>query len=202
MRHGWRSSSSGVRTRFVCPSRGPPVRSPPPPPSASPSTIGTAGGRVACLVLVFLSLPTEPGTQKQGTRHSTPAAAPSVTGTAGRRAAHFLLVFLFRLPGIELGSSGLQPAAQPLLHAARNPPCEPLAPTKHPESVWGDSQISKLSPIACTSIADCGPDTAHSRHQLRFLSPLCFWPVAALAAGLRLSPNGLSILEMPLPGIV
>ena len=46
----------GLKPRFVCPSRGPLARSPPPPPSASPSTIGTAGGWVACLVLVVLSL--------------------------------------------------------------------------------------------------------------------------------------------------
>ena len=42
----------GFDSRFVCPSRGPSVRSPPPPPSASRSTIGTAGGSVACLVLI------------------------------------------------------------------------------------------------------------------------------------------------------
>ena len=42
----------GFDSRFVCPSRGPLVRSPPPPPSASRSTIGTAGGSVACPVLI------------------------------------------------------------------------------------------------------------------------------------------------------
>ena len=39
-------------SRFVRPSRGPSARSPPPPPSAARSTIGTAGGWVACLVLI------------------------------------------------------------------------------------------------------------------------------------------------------
>ena len=98
----------GFEPRFVCPSRGPPVRSPPPPPSASPSTISTAGGWVACLVLVFLPLPTEPSTQKQGTRHNTPAAVPPVTSTAGRRELHVLLVFLFGLPAEGDSNSGLQ----------------------------------------------------------------------------------------------
>ena len=85
----------GFDPRFVCPSRGPSVRSPPPPPSAARSTIGTAGGWVACLVLiVFLFLTmryvlalivsgmSTGENKKQGTKHSTPAAARSVTGTA------------------------------------------------------------------------------------------------------------------------
>ena len=42
----------GFKPRFVRPSRSPLARPPPPPPSASPSTIGTADGWVACLVLV------------------------------------------------------------------------------------------------------------------------------------------------------
>ena len=46
----------GFDSRFVCPSRGPSVRSPPPPPSGSRSTIGTAGGSVACLVLIDFCL--------------------------------------------------------------------------------------------------------------------------------------------------
>ena len=95
----------GFEPRFVRPSRGPLARSPPPPPSASPSTIGTAGGWVACLVLIvfFKSSPdiigiiTSPEiiarSKKQGMRHSTPAAMPPVTGTAGRREPYLFLVF-------------------------------------------------------------------------------------------------------------
>ena len=118
----------GFEPRFVCPSRGPPVRSPPPPPSASPSTIGTAGGRVACLVLIFLPLPTDPSTQKQATRHNTPAAVPSVTGTAGRRVARVLLIFLFRLPAEEEFNSGLQGCSR--LHSRCSTPPE-TAPGSH-----------------------------------------------------------------------
>ena len=46
----------GFDSRSVRPSRGPSVRSPPPPPSAARYTIGTAGGWVACLVLIVFSL--------------------------------------------------------------------------------------------------------------------------------------------------
>ena len=84
----------GFEPRFVCPSRGPPVRSPPPPPSATRSTSGTAAGWVACLVLIVFSYcgmsqivsgMSEGETKKQGTKHSTPAVARSATGTALRR---------------------------------------------------------------------------------------------------------------------
>ena len=127
----------GFEPRFVCPSRGPPVRSPPPPPSASPSTIGTAGGWVACLVLIFFPLPPvpalAPGTQKRGTEHGTPAAVPSVTGTAGCRVAHFLLVFLLRLPTEEDSNSGLQGPSRLYSRCATLPetllsPLSPLSP--------------------------------------------------------------------------
>ena len=79
----------GFEPRFVCPSRGPPVRSPPPPPSASPSTIGTAGGWVACLVLVFfpcpLLLPLPPAHKNEapGTahlQHCPPSLVPPAAG--------------------------------------------------------------------------------------------------------------------------
>ena len=42
----------GFEPRFVRPFKGPLARSPPPSPSVSPSTIGTAVGWVVCLVLV------------------------------------------------------------------------------------------------------------------------------------------------------
>ena len=82
----------GFEPRFVRPSRGPLARSPPPPPSTSPSTIGTAGGWVACLVHVVLSYVqstchrymhlsglSERKAKKQGTGHNTPAAVTPVT---------------------------------------------------------------------------------------------------------------------------
>ena len=70
----------------------------------------------------------EPGTQKQGTRHSTPAAVPPVTGTAGRWVAHVLLVFLFGLPAEEESNSGLQGCSR--LYSRCSTPPE-TAPASH-----------------------------------------------------------------------
>ena len=124
----------GFEPRLVCPSRGPPVRSPPPPPSASLSTIGTAGGRVACLVLVFLPPSMTPRLLK--TRQQTQHTCSSALRHRYRCPPGGAFPPRIPLPlacgrGIELGSSGLQPAAQPLQYAARNSSAGPTTLTQH-----------------------------------------------------------------------
>ena len=90
----------GFEPRFVCPSRGPPVRPPPPPLSAARSTIGTTGamgGVSRPHSFSFIVYTVHPcffspvsqcplwGSKRQHTRHITPAAARPATGTALRR---------------------------------------------------------------------------------------------------------------------
>ena len=106
MRHGWRSSSSGVRTP-VRPSVQGPVGEVP---ATAPFSIplhhwyrrwmgGVSRPRSFFLCPVKMPLVLAPvqkiisHSKKQGTRHNTPAAVPPVTGTAGRREPHLLLVF-------------------------------------------------------------------------------------------------------------
>ena len=125
----------GFEPRFVCPSRGPSARSPPPPPSAARSTIGTAGGWVACLVLVvflstvcsipkFLCQSVSPvGTKKaMHQAQHTCSSAPRHRYRLAPPEAHLLVVLLGLRPGgFEPLSSGQQLAAQPLWYMARKP---------------------------------------------------------------------------------
>ena len=137
----------GFEPRFVCPSRGPPVRSPPPPPAASPSTIGTAGGRLACLVLVFLSLSTEPWLTKtrQQTRHTCSSALRHWYRRPPGGA------FLPRIPlplacggGIELGSSGCSRLRSRCSTPPETPPCGPRPPP-NAQSMYG----AMVGPVRC-----------------------------------------------------
>ena len=118
--------------RFVCPSRGPSVRSPPPPPSAARSTIGTAGGWVACLVLIVfmryvlvLFVSGMSTWKNKKARHQAEHTCSSALRHWYRRPPepHLLLIVLFGfLPrGFEPPSSGQQPAAQPLRYTAQKP---------------------------------------------------------------------------------
>ena len=146
----------GFEPRFVCPSRGPPVRSPPPPPSAAPSTIGTAGGWVACLVLVLFPVKLCPLVQHKNQVPDTahlqqcpPSLVPPSAATASPPRTP-----LPPCPGFEPGSSRLQLAAQPLQHAAENlpgPPAPFSAPVGQPQSLTQSTQWLGLRP----------PSTAH-----------------------------------------
>ena len=127
----------GFEPRFVCPSRGPSARSPPPPPSAARSTIGTAAGWVACLVLVvfpcllytvYLRFSC-PSVSSVGTKKAMHHAQHTCSNAPCHRyrlappEAHLLLVDLLGLrPGeFEPPSSGQPLAAQPLRYMARKP---------------------------------------------------------------------------------
>ena len=96
------SSSSGVRSLVPPPVRGPVARSPPLPPLASRSTTSTAGGWVACLVVIFFPHATHRTTKCYNT---TPVAACSATCSASRWLAHLLVVFFFCLSGSQTGGS-------------------------------------------------------------------------------------------------
>ena len=150
MRHGWRSSSSGVRTPVRLSVQGPPGEVPATAPFSIPLhhryrrwTGGVSRPRI------FIPVH-EPWHTK--TRHQTQHTCSSALRHWHRRPPGGAFPPRIPLPlacgrGIELGSSGLQP----LQHAATNPLCEPPASTKHPEQVWGDGQLSKSSPVASTS---------------------------------------------------
>ena len=87
MRHGWRSSSSGVRTPVRVSVQGPPGEVPATAPFSSPlhhRYRRWIGGVSRPRTFSYQSLSTS-ATQKRSARHSTPAAVPSVTGTAVRR---------------------------------------------------------------------------------------------------------------------
>ena len=126
----------GFEPRFVCPSRGLLARSPPPPPSASPSTTGTADGWVVCLVLVVLFL-SFPGPNHRAnhrahrkTRHRAQHTCSSAPRRRYRRPTGAASPPCIPLGGFEPASSGQQPAAQPLWHAAKSHGYEPLALSK------------------------------------------------------------------------
>ena len=135
MRHGWRSSSSGVRTPVRLSVKGPAGEVPATAPFIIPLHHRYRRRMGGVSPPHILSLPPTPapapGTQKRGTRHGTPAAGPSVSGTAGRRVAHVLLIFLFRLPTEEDSNSGLQGSSRLYSRCTTLPetlPHSPLSP--------------------------------------------------------------------------
>ena len=92
----WQSSSSGVQPPPPPPRPGAVGSAPASAHTASHATTGTAGGWVACLVLVIFFL------NKHGVIFSSTKIAPGTsilvavhpaTGTAGRREPYLLLVF-------------------------------------------------------------------------------------------------------------
>ena len=136
----------GFEPRFVCPSRGPLARPPPPPPSASRSTTGTAGasGGVSPPFFPPLALPLTPDTRK--TRHQARHTCSSALRHCYRRPPGGACPPrtpppLARGRGIELGSSGLHPAARPLQHAAGKPPVGPA----HPDPALGRPSACLIS---------------------------------------------------------
>ena len=154
----------GLEPRFVSPSRGPPVRSPPPPPSAARPTIGTAGGWVACLVLIVLScllhmvylcfscqLVSSVGTKKA--LHKAQHTCSNVPRHWYRLAspeAHFLLILLLGLRpgGFEPPSLGQQVAAQPLRYMARKPAlCITALKNEMPEPLTLNRRLGLRPPL-------------------------------------------------------
>ena len=125
----------GFEPRFVRPSRGPLASSPPRPPSASPSTTGTADGWVACLVLVVFTFGIaqfRPQSKQQSaeknkalsTTHLQQCPTSLVPPADGSRVSSS---YSPSAGGFEPASLGQQPAAQPLRYAAKSQGWGPLA---------------------------------------------------------------------------
>ena len=126
----------GFEPRFVCSSRGPSVRPPPPPPSASRSTIDTAGasGGVSPPSFFQPPAPTPAPPTHTKTRHQARHTYSSAPCHCYRRPRGGACPPRIPPPlacgrGLELGSSGQQPAAEPLHHTARSPAA---LPSLHP----------------------------------------------------------------------
>ena len=165
MRRGRRSSSTGVRTPVRPSVQGPVGEAPATAPSTPPSTTGTVDGWVACLVLVvFLLSSLSPDSSAGNRAHRKTRHQAQHTCSSALRHRYRRLTGAAcppRIPlrlacrrGFEPTSSGQQPAAQPLRHAAKNPGRGPPALIK---PVSSDIGSAETEPVATPPLSPLPP---------------------------------------------
>ena len=181
MRHGWRSSWSGVRFPVRLSVQGPVGEVPATAPFSIPlhhryrRWIGgvsrphrfLSGGKV-CLFFTVMSL-AQGYSKKQSPSHNTPAAARSTTGAACA-AGTASPPHIPPQRGIEPSSSGQRPAALPLRYTTKSPHYAPLLTGTLCLNGWYEPEAGLAAPSqphyrhsVCSQMNEIEPNT-HTHH--------------------------------------